>query len=96
VSASRVQRIRASVSHSIAPAWSASASQHSRIARATTRIVELDLVHHPRLSRPEIIRMDYGMTDGSIRTRVRAAVAGYVLLRWSVDASPDHSLKEEQ
>lgn len=61
-----------------------------------TRIVELDLVPHPRLGRPEIIRMDYGMVDGSIRMRVRAAVAGYMLLRWSVDASPDHSLKEEQ
>ena len=61
-----------------------------------TRIVELDFVPHPRLSRPEIIRMDYGMTDGSIRMRIRAAVAGYMLLRWSVDASPDHSLKEEQ
>jgi len=61
-----------------------------------TRIVELDFVPHPRLSRPEIIRMDYRMTDGSIRMRVRAAVAGYMLLRWSVDASPDHSLKEEQ
>ena len=61
-----------------------------------TRIVELDFVPHPRLSRPEIIRMDYGMKDGSIRMRIRAAVAGYMLLRWSVDASPDHSLKEEQ
>ncbi len=61
-----------------------------------TRIVELDLVPHPRLGRPEMIRMDYGMRDGSIRMRVRAAVAGYMLLRWSVDASPDHSLKEEQ
>ena len=61
-----------------------------------TRIVELDFVPHPRLSRPDIIRMDYGMKDGSIRMRVRAAVAGYMLLRWSVDASPDHSLKEEQ
>lgn len=61
-----------------------------------TRIVELDLVPHPRLARPEIIKMDYGMTDGSIRMRVRAAVAGYMLLRWSVDASPDHRLKEEQ
>lgn len=60
-----------------------------------TRIVELDLVPHPRLARPEIIRMDYGMTEGSMRMRVRAAVAGYMLLRWSVDASPDHSLKEE-
>jgi hypothetical protein len=58
-----------------------------------TRIVELDLVPHPRLSRPEIIRMDYGMQDGSIRIRIRAAVAGYMLLRWNVDASPDHSLR---
>ena len=61
-----------------------------------TRIVELDFVPHPRLERPEIIKMDYQMTDGSIRMRVRAAVAGYMLLRWSVDCSPDHSLKEEQ
>lgn len=61
-----------------------------------TRIVELDFVTHPRLERPEIIKMDYGMTDGSIRMRVRAAVAGYMLLRWSVDCSPDHRLKEEQ
>jgi hypothetical protein len=58
-----------------------------------TRIVELDLVPHPRLERPEIIKMDYGMTDGSIRMRVRAAVAGYMLLRWSVDCSADHSLR---
>ena len=61
-----------------------------------TRIVELDFVPHPRLERPEIIKMDYGMTDGLIRMRVRAAVAGYMLLRWSVDASPNHSLTEEQ
>ena len=61
-----------------------------------TRIVELDFVPHPRLERPEIIKMDYGMTDGSIRMRVRAAIAGYMLLRWSVDCSSDHRLKEEQ
>lgn len=61
-----------------------------------TRIVELDVVPHPRLNRPEIIQMDYGMQDGSIRLRVRAAVAGYMLLRWCIDASPDHCLKEEQ
>lgn len=60
-----------------------------------TRIVELDLVPHPRLERPEIIKMDFGMTDSSIRMRVRAAVAGYMLRRWSVDCSPDHRLKEE-
>lgn len=61
-----------------------------------TRIVELDVVPHPRLKRPEIVELDYGMQDGSIRLRVRAAVAGYMLLRWCIDASPDHSLKGEQ
>lgn len=40
--------------------------------------------------------MDYGMTDGSIRTRVRVAVAGDTLLRWNVDCSFDHHLQEEQ
>ena len=57
-----------------------------------TRIVELDLVPHPSLSRPEIAQMDYAMQDGSLQIRVRAAVAGYMLLRWGVDASQDHSL----
>jgi hypothetical protein len=61
-----------------------------------TRIVELEFVPHPRLTRPEIVRMDYGMTDGAIQVRVRAAVAGYMLLRWSVDCSPDHRLTEKQ
>ncbi|WP_445923556.1 WYL domain-containing protein, partial [Klebsiella pneumoniae] len=50
-----------------------------------TRIVELDLVPHPRFARPEVIKMDYGMTNGSIKMRVRAAVVGYMLLHWSVD-----------
>lgn len=58
-----------------------------------TRIVELDFVPHPSVERPEIIKMDYGMTDDSIRIRVRAAVVGYMLLRWRVDCSPDHYLR---
>lgn len=36
--------------------------------------------------------MDYAMQDGALQIRVRAAVAGYMLLRWGVDASQDHSL----
>ena len=61
-----------------------------------TRIVELKLVPHPRLHRPKVIQMDYGMTEGVLRIRVRADVAGYMLLRWSVDCSPDHNLTHEQ
>jgi len=58
-----------------------------------TRIVELNLVPHPVQPRPEITLMDYGMTDGVLRLKLRAAVAGYVLRKWSVDCSPDQSLR---
>ena len=37
--------------------------------------------------------MDYQMPDGILRVKVRAANAGYMLRRWSVDCSPDHRLK---
>lgn len=58
-----------------------------------TRIVELELVPHPDQPRPEITEMDYGMRDGMLRMKLRAATAGYVLRKWSVDCSPDHSLR---
>jgi hypothetical protein len=58
-----------------------------------TRIVELELVPHPDQPRPEITEMDYGMQDGSLRMKLRAATAGYILRKWSVDCSPDHSLR---
>ena len=57
------------------------------------RIVELDLVPHPDQPRPEITRMDYGLHDSSLRLKLRAAIAGYVLRKWSVDCSPDHRLR---
>lgn len=58
-----------------------------------TRIVELELVSHPDQPRPEITEMDYGMRDGVLRMKLRAATAGYILRKWSVDCSPDHSLR---
>lgn len=57
-----------------------------------TRIVELELVPHPDQPRPEITVMDYKMEAGSLRMKLRAATAGYILRQWSVDCSPDHSL----
>ena len=57
------------------------------------RIVELDLVPHPEQPRPEITEMDYSMQNGSLRLKLRAATAGYILRKWSVDCSPDHSLR---
>jgi len=58
-----------------------------------TRIVELELVPHPDQPRPEITEMDYAMREGVMRMRLRAATAGYTLRQWSVDCSPDHSLR---
>jgi predicted DNA-binding transcriptional regulator YafY len=57
------------------------------------RIVELELVPHPDQPRPEITEMDYIMRDGVLRMKLRAATAGYILRQWSVDCSPDHSLR---
>lgn len=57
------------------------------------RIVELDLVPHPDQPYPEVTRMDYGIPDsGALQLKLRAAIAGYVLRKWSVDCSPDHRL----
>lgn len=57
------------------------------------RIVELDLVPHPNQEYPEIIEKDYGMTDGVLHLKLRAAVAGYVLRQWIVDCSSEHDLQ---
>ena len=58
-----------------------------------TRIVELELVPHPDQPRPEITEMDYGMQGGVLRMNLRASTVGYILRKWSVDCSPDHSLR---
>ena len=58
-----------------------------------SRIVELELVPHPSHPRPEVIRRDYDMPGGVLRLKVRAANVGYMLRRWNVDCSPDHSLR---
>lgn len=58
-----------------------------------TRIVELEVVPHPDQPHPEITEMDYGMVGGVLRMKLRAATAGYILRKWSVDCSPDHTLR---
>lgn len=58
-----------------------------------TRIVELELVPHPNQPQPEVSEMDYGMDEGILRIKLRAATAGYMLRHWSIDCSPDHCLR---
>lgn len=58
------------------------------------RIAELELVPHPaNVQHPDAIEAEYGMEGGVLKVRVRAAMAGYLLRRWNVDCTDDHSLK---
>lgn len=59
--------------------------------RQWNRFVELELVPHPRIQHSEAIELDYCMVNGVMKVEVRAAVAGYLLRRWNVDCSLDHS-----
>lgn len=63
-----------------------------------SRIVELELVPHPKEKHKAIIAMDYGMSAKELllKVRVRAALAGYFLRLWSVDCSNDHSLEGKE
>ena len=56
------------------------------------RIVEMHLVPHPSLTYPETIEAEYAMQNGMLKVQVRAAVAGYILRKWSVDCTEQHSL----
>jgi len=58
------------------------------------RITELELVPHPaNVQHPDTIEAEYGMEGGVLKFRARAAMAGYLLRRWNVDCTEDHSLK---
>ncbi|WP_304526522.1 WYL domain-containing protein [Halomonas sp. I5-271120] len=59
--------------------------------RQWNRFVELELIPHPDIGQPEAIERDYAMSEGCLRLELRAALAGYLLRRWNVDCSPDHS-----
>ncbi len=56
------------------------------------RVVDLELVPHPGIAWPAAVEADYGLTEGVLRLKTRAALAGYVLRRWSIDCSTDHRL----
>lgn len=58
------------------------------------RVAEIELVPHPaNVQHPDTIEAEYGMENGALRMRVRAAMAGYLMRRWNVDCTEDHSLK---
>ena len=73
-------------------------SEHERLAadEQWTRTVNLDLVPHPASEWPEGIEVDFDMREGCLQMRTRAALAGYLLQRWSVDCSESHTLNPKQ
>lgn len=73
-------------------------SEHERLAADDqwTRIVDLELVPHPAAEWPEGIEVDFDMREGCMKMRTRAALAGYLLQRWSVDCSESHTLNPKQ
>lgn len=52
-------------------------------------IVHIELLPHPAHPHPASIMRDYGMKDGKLEVKLRAASAGYVLRQWQVDCSQD-------
>lgn len=60
------------------------------------RYLELEVVPHPNQKFHDIVQMDYQMHAGGLKFSVRAALAGYILQRWSIDTSADHSLQGYQ
>lgn len=56
------------------------------------RLIRLELVPHPGVIHPEAVEADYGMKQGVLAIETRAAIAGYALARWNVDASKEHRL----
>lgn len=58
------------------------------------RIVELELVPHPNHKSHKTIEMDFGMTNGKLKLKVRASNVGYVLQQWRVDCSSNHKIND--
>lgn len=57
------------------------------------RVIRMEIVPHPGVAHPEAVEADYGMKEGVLIVESRAAIAGYALARWNVDASSHHVLK---
>lgn len=58
------------------------------------RMMDLVIVPHPNnVEYPQAIMMDYGMDNGVLELKVRAALVGYLLRRWNIDCSKEATLK---
>lgn len=59
--------------------------------------ISLELVPHPKnIQHPTAIELDYGMVDGKMTIKTRAALTGYLLRRWNVDCSDNAELNSSE
>lgn len=57
------------------------------------QLLELEITPHPKnIKFSTAIEMDYGMVEGRLVLKVRAAMAGYLLRRWNVDCTKGANL----
>lgn len=60
------------------------------------RMVRLEIVPHPRCGNPRMLEVEYGMKEGTLECKLRAALVNYVLRLWNVDCSADASLEGDE
>lgn len=82
---------------SVTPAGDIEAHEKPAEDDQWNRKVELELVPHPDLDRPQPVILDYDFDETLVKkVKVRAAVAGYALRQWGVDCSPNHKLDSRE
>ncbi len=57
------------------------------------RIVEMEIEPHPALEHPDTIAFDYGMKEGVLKVKLRAALTGYVLRVWNIDCGDEPDMQ---
>lgn len=60
------------------------------------RVVHIELVPHPSIEHPKAIEADFHMNNGVLALDLRAPLVGYILRRWSVDCSANHTLNPRE
>lgn len=57
------------------------------------RIVDLEIVPHPKLQSKRFVEVEHGMENGVLHHEVRSTLAGYILRLWNVDCTKDARLR---
>jgi predicted DNA-binding transcriptional regulator YafY len=59
------------------------------------RVVEMELLPHPGLKHPDTVAFEYGMKNGVLKVKLRAALTGYVLRVWNIDCGDEPDMEDK-